>query len=349
MNGFKPPSFYLPTLSTRSFMHHPSKRYGTRLPIETRSNTAQDNASLDQSLERAVQLRTAGLLEVNAALQKKIAEQELIESALRQKEEKLQQIVNGTADGILILNRSGLVLFSNAAASVLFGYSMADLGGMDMRLPRKITDTSEIQILCKTEQGIATRTIEIKLARSLWDGDFAYIATLRDITERKRSEEELAYRAFYDALTGLPNRTALMTQLEGAIAKTQLDSSYLFAVLLLDLDRFKTVNDRLGNTAGDRLLIEIARRLELCLLPNSQISRLGSDEFVICLNHIHSIQDAIEVAERIEIALSWEEQQVTASIGIVMGTDSYRNPEELLRDADIAMYIAKKRGQFHYP
>jgi diguanylate cyclase (GGDEF)-like protein/PAS domain S-box-containing protein len=327
----------------------------TRSSIEPRSRGhLTDMLSPDEALEKAVHLRTAALLEMNAALQKKITEHKIIESTLRQSEARLQQIVNGTADGILILNREGLVLFSNAAASILFGYPMEDLLGLDMRLPRKITEISEIQMLCKTERGMATRNIEMKLSRTLWEGSFAYLATLRDITERKRSEEELAYSAFHDALTGLPNRAALMSQLEGAIAKTQFDSSYLFAVLFLDLDAFKSINDRLGHTAGDGLLIEIARRLEICLRPSDQIARLGGDEFVICLNNIHSIQDATLIAERIEIALSapinWEDQKIftTASIGIAIGKDSYRNPEELLRDADIAMYAAKKRGQGCY-
>jgi diguanylate cyclase (GGDEF)-like protein/PAS domain S-box-containing protein len=327
----------------------------TRSSIEARSRTSlTETSSSDEALEKAVNLRTAALLEMNAALQKKITEHKIIESTLRQSEARLQQIVNGTADGILILNREGIVLFSNVAASSLFGYPMEDLLGLDMRLPRKIAEVSEIQMLCKTERGMATRNIEMKLSRTLWEGAFAYLATLRDITERKRNEEELAYSAFHDALTGLPNRATLMTQLQGAISKTQFDSSYLFAVLFLDLDAFKAINDRLGHIAGDCLLIEIARRLELCLRPSDQIARLGGDEFVICLNNIHSIQDATHISARIEIALSspiaWEDQKIftTASIGIAMGKDSYHNPEELLRDADIAMYAAKKRGQGCY-
>ncbi|NJM45009.1 MAG: EAL domain-containing protein [Alkalinema sp. RU_4_3] len=336
-------------------MRNEAQFHENRLSIESRTNGKfTDTSSSDEKLEKAVHLRTAALLEMNAALQKKITEHKIIESTLRQSEARLQQIVNGTADGILILNREGIVLFSNAAASILFGYPMEDLLGLDMRLPCKMTDTIEIQMLCKTERGMATRNIEMKLSRTLWEGAFAYLATLRDITERKRSEEELTYSAFHDALTGLPNRAALMTQLEGAIAKTQFDPSYLFAVLFLDLDGFKTTNDRLGHIAGDRLLTEIARRLELCLRPSDQIARLGGDEFVICLNNIHSIQDATQIAERIEIALSapipWENQKIftTASIGIAISNDDYHIPEELLRDADLAMYAAKKRGQGCY-
>jgi diguanylate cyclase (GGDEF)-like protein/PAS domain S-box-containing protein len=337
-------------------MRHQAQLREALSSIEAGSNSivTLDMSGSDEALEKAVNLRTAALLEMNAALQKKITEQKIIELTLLQSEAKLQQIVNGTADGILILNREGIVLFSNSAASAVLGYPMEDLRGLDMCLPRKITDTIEIQILCKTERGMASRNVEIKLSRSLWEGAFAYLATIRDITERKRSEGELTYNAFHDVLTGLPNRAALITQIEGAIAKTQLDSSYLFAVLFLDLDGFKGVNDRLGHAAGDHLLIQVARRLELCLRPSDQIARLGGDEFVIFLDNIHSIQDAIHISERIEIALSapitWEGQQIftRASIGIAIGKDSYRNPEELLRDADIAMYAAKQCGQGCY-
>jgi diguanylate cyclase (GGDEF)-like protein/PAS domain S-box-containing protein len=327
-----------------------------RLSIAPRSNNNArlDAASADEAVEKAVRIRTAALLATNAALQQKITEHKIVEATLRQSEARLQQIVNGTADGILVLNREGIVLFSNAAAAVLVGHPTEDLLGLDLRLPLKTTDTHEIQVLLKTDRGMATRNIEMKLSRTLWEGAFAYLATLRDITERKRSEEELTYSASHDALTGLPNRAALMTQLEGAIAKTQLNSSYLFAVLFLDLDDFKATNDRLGHTAGDHLLVEIAHRLELCLRPSDQIARLGGDEFVIYLNNIHGIPDATHIAERIQIALAvpitWNDQQIfsTTSIGIAIGKDSYRHPDELLRDADSAMYAAKKLGQGCY-
>jgi diguanylate cyclase (GGDEF)-like protein/PAS domain S-box-containing protein len=309
---------------------------------------------ISDAVEKAVRIRTAALLAMNAVLQTQLTEHKIVETTLRQSEERLQQIVNGTADGILILNRKGIVLFSNSAASTLFGHPTEDLLGLDLRLPLKITDTHEIQVLRKTDRGMATRDIEMKLSRTLWEGEFAYLGALRDITERKRSAEELTYSASHDTLTGLPNRAALMTQLEEAIAKTQVNSSYLYAVLFLDLDDFKATNDRLGHTAGDHLLIEIAHRLELCLRPSDQIARLGGDEFVIYLNNIHGIQDATQIAERIQVALAapitWDNQQIfsTTSIGIAIGKDTYRQPDELLRDADSAMYAAKKRGRGCY-
>jgi diguanylate cyclase (GGDEF)-like protein/PAS domain S-box-containing protein len=323
---------------------------------ELPSSAAQSQGAVDvtDAVEKAVRVRTAALLAMNAALQAKVTEHKIVEATLRQSEERLQQIVNGTADGILILNRKGIVLFSNSAASTLFGHPMDDLLGLDMRLPLKITDTHEMQVIRKTDRGMATRDIEMKLSRTLWEGEFAYLGSLRDITEHKRSEEALTYSASHDGLTGLPNRAALMGQLEEAIAKTKLNPSYLFAVLFLDLDDFKAINDRLGHIAGDYLLIEIAHRLELCLRPSDRVARLGGDEFVIYLDNIHGINDATQIAERIQIALAapilWDNQQIfsTSSIGIAIGKDTYGQPDQLLQDADSAMYAAKKQGRGCY-
>jgi diguanylate cyclase (GGDEF)-like protein/PAS domain S-box-containing protein len=333
--------------------------FNESLSIETLSETSSNApsrgaADTPDTVEKAVRVRTAALLAMNAALQAKVTEHKIVEAALRQSEERLQQIVNGTADGILILNRKGIVLFSNSAASILFGHPMEDLLGLDLRLPLKITDTHELQVIRKTDRGMATRDLEMKLSRTLWEGEFAYLGSLRDITDRKRSEEALTYSASHDALTGLPNRAALIKQLEEAIAKTQLNSSYLFAVLFLDLDDFKAINDRLGHIAGDHLLIEIARRLELCLRPSDRVARLGGDEFVIYLDNIHGINDATQIAERIQNALAapilWDNQQIfsTTSIGIAIGKDTYSQPDQLLRDADSAMYAAKKQGRGCY-
>jgi diguanylate cyclase (GGDEF)-like protein/PAS domain S-box-containing protein len=333
--------------------------FNESLSIETLSETSSNApsrgaADTPDTVEKAVRVRTAALLAMNAALQAKVTEHKIVEAALRQSEERLQQIVNGTADGILILNRKGIVLFSNSAASILFGHPMEDLLGLDLRLPLKITDTHEMQVIRKTDRGMATRDLEMKLSRTLWEGEFAYLGSLRDITDRKRSEEALTYSASHDALTGLPNRAALINQLEEAIAKTQLNSSYLFAVLFLDLDDFKAINDRLGHIAGDHLLIEIARRLELCLRPSDRVARLGGDEFVIYLDNIHGINDATQIAERIQNALAapilWDNQQIfsTTSIGIAIGKDTYSQPDQLLRDADSAMYAAKKQGRGCY-
>jgi diguanylate cyclase (GGDEF)-like protein/PAS domain S-box-containing protein len=195
-------------------------------------------------------------------------------------------------------------------------------------------------------RGLAVRDIH---------GDVYRIAgSLTDITQRKRVEEQLVHDAFQDALTGLPNRALFMDRLALAFGRAKRRPEELFAVLFLDLDRFKVVNDGLGHVIGDQLLISIARRLEQCLRPGDTVARLGGDEFVILLGELGDQRDAFHVAERFQqelahpFTLEGQDVFTTASIGIAFGARSYSNPEDLLRDADTAMYRAKARGKARY-
>ena len=176
-----------------------------------------------------------------------------------------------------------------------------------------------------------------------------------EITERKRAEEQLLYNAFYDALTGLPNRALFMNRLGLALEQKKRHKDYLFAVLFLDLDRFKLINDSLGHLVGDQLLLEIAKRLESCLRSTDIAARFGGDEFTVLLEGIENVSNAIQVAERIqqELALPFrlngQELSTTASIGIALSSAvDYNQPEDLLRDADTAMYRAKALGRARY-
>ena len=172
-----------------------------------------------------------------------------------------------------------------------------------------------------------------------------------DITRRKHVEEQLLYQAKHDNLTGLPNRVALEERLSASIERTRNDEGYLFCVLFLDLDRFKNVNDSLGHSIGDDMLIATAKRLEACVRPTDTVSRLGGDEFVILLDGLNDDADATWLARKIQQAISrpldldGHELFMTASIGIVHQPDGYERPEDLLRDADIAMYTAKDLGR----
>lgn len=177
---------------------------------------------------------------------------------------------------------------------------------------------------------------------------------VQEIIERKRVQAQLLEMALYDALTGLPNRSLLMERLEQELKHTSTESSYQFAVLFLDCDRFKIINDSLGHFIGDELLIAIAHRFQDCLRDVDTIARLGGDEFAILIPDIQHISGATQIAQQLLKALSQPFQLsrwqvfIGASIGIVLGQSSYTQPEHLLRDADTAMYRAKALGKSQY-
>ena len=176
----------------------------------------------------------------------------------------------------------------------------------------------------------------------------------QEIAERKQAEEQLFYRAWHDALTGLANRTLLMERLESVVRCTQQQPDTLFAVLFIDLDRFKVINDSLGHQVGDQLLIAIAQQLKTTVRDTDTVARLGGDEFVILLDPIDNSSDAIQLAERVAQKLQspfqLEGRQVftTASIGIAISSTKYSKGLDFLRAADIAMYHAKQRGKACY-
>ncbi len=172
-----------------------------------------------------------------------------------------------------------------------------------------------------------------------------------DVTKRMQAEDELVHAALHDSLTGLPNRALLLDRLELSLRRCQRDPARGFAVLFLDLDRFKVVNDSLGHQAGDELLQGIAKRLQSGLRPGDTVARLGGDEFCILLDDIASLAGATLVAERVlasiaePLRVGSSEIYPGASLGLALGGPHYEKPEALLRDADTAMYRAKSKGK----
>lgn len=177
------------------------------------------------------------------------------------------------------------------------------------------------------------------------------VASFRDITERDRAEERLRYYAMHDALTDLPNRAAFMEELQRAVDRGQTNSYANFAVLFLDLDRFKVVNDSLGHAVGDKLLVAVAQKLKACVRPGDIVARLGGDEFTILLHRCGTPDDVANVAGRLQRVISEPvkidnyEVYTTTSIGIVIASDVERTAQDFLRDADAAMYRAKDAGK----
>lgn len=177
------------------------------------------------------------------------------------------------------------------------------------------------------------------------------LVVLEDITERKKMQDELKQHALYDSLTGLPNRALFMDRLKNLFAHKEREEAFLIAVLFLDLDRFKRINDSLGHMAGDELLISVGERLSRCVRPGDTVSRLGGDEFVIILDGIKQAEDSLTTADRIHqelrkpFDLKGQEVHITASIGIAVDDGSYDKADDFLTNADTAMYQAKARGR----
>ena len=174
------------------------------------------------------------------------------------------------------------------------------------------------------------------------------------LDERNKMQKKLAYEAFHDSLTGLPNRALFTNRLEQILKQRERDHQVSFSVLFLDLDRFKVINDSLGHLMGDALLQEVAQRLEECVRPEDTVARLGGDEFCVLLKGVDNARDAAITADRIIDSISkpfqLNEQTVftSTSIGVTISNDSYKKPDDVLRDADAAMYHAKESGKARY-
>jgi len=205
---------------------------------------------------------------------------------------------------------------------------------------------SEEEVHWVLSRGLAVRDSKGKAVR--------IAGSLTDIHERKMDQERVAHEALHDSLTGLPNRTLIMDRLSRCFERSRRHKGVFFAVLFLDLDRFKIVNDSLGHQAGDRLLLEIAGRIRACVRSGDTVARLSGDEFTVLLDDLRACSDALHVAERIinelkkAVYLDQHEVYTSASIGIAFSNPGYETPDELLRDADTAMYRAKEGGRSKY-
>ncbi len=197
-------------------------------------------------------------------------------------------------------------------------------------------------------------SLNISLARDWQFRTHNLIVQAQDVSARRRAEAELYHNAYHDSLTQLSNRVHFDEQLNRAIARVQRHPEQRFAVMYLDFDRFKLVNDSLGHKAGDELLVNVAKRLKAMLRETDVLARLGGDEFAILVEDLDRQRDAVDLAERIHAELSRPimlgamEVTITASIGITFSTNNYQSSDQIIRDADIAMYKAKSKGKAQY-
>ncbi len=281
--------------------------------------------------------------------------------------ERLTDIFEVTHDLVGITDAEGKVQYVNRAARMFFGVKssrdLTDLALADLFAPWAVEQLA-YQVEPKVERegiwngelalarpdGTEVPVLAQVLAHRDGDGQIEFFsAVLRDISERKAFEHELAHQATHDPLTGLPNRVLLLDELDKALARARRHGRSL-AVLFIDLDHFKVVNDSLGHGVGDRLLVAIAERLRLAIRPGDTIARFGGDEFVLMCEDLESIADATAIAKRVEhsvitpFELDDGEVYVGVSIGIAVSQPQDES-ETLIRDADAAMYRAKAKGR----
>ena len=308
-----------------------------------------------------------------------ISERKRAERALRESETQYRQLVDASNVYVMCLDRDGRITRANAqAAKLLRTPAEAMLGRTmtELMSSAELAEAHHARYLHVMNTGL---NIDIEEMLEV-DGQTLWFASTvmpmrdhtgevigaqvvaRDVTSKRRAEialhdreERSRHEALHDPLTRLPNRLLFLDRLEmEVIHARQAPRDSHFAVLCLDLDRFKNINDSLGHSAGDRLLIEFSRRLSECIGPEDTLARLGGDEFAILLRRVHDASDAIRVADRVlnllkqPFSLRGQDVYVPTSVGIAFGTLEHERPEDVLRDADTAMYRAKRRGKGRY-
>lgn len=290
--------------------------------------------------------------------------------ALQQMGARFQQLFDGSPQAVVSMDTDGRIIHANKGFETLFGYPAPSLAGahnLDLIVPEDLRLESTT-----LRQAVSSgKTIEKETKRRHKSGRLIPVSLLgfpiminnsiegeffiyQDITERKALEDQLYRKAFYDSMTGLPNRVLFLERLIQTLKRQERNKQAHSAVFMIDLDRFKWVNDNLGHQTGDTLLKEVSHRFLSCVRSMDTVARLGGDEFSVLLEDISDAGQIISIARRIRdetarpFMLKGKEALISASIGIIVDTSSYIRADDILRDVDIAMYRAKATGKSRF-
>ncbi len=302
---------------------------------------------------------------LNKQLNREISDRKLADITYRENEQRWRELADSTFEAILIY-QGGIIIDANQACDQVLGYEPTQLIGTSGEsfigkdnlsvLLQKISDASSDACeftLAKNTQQHDTISVELRSKSGNFNQQPAHIVAIRDISERKQHEQQLLQLGYYDSLTGLANRSLFQQRLHHAIDKAQRVQQK-HALLFIDLDQFKNVNDSLGHDVGDQLLVEVGKRLSTRARKVDTVARLGGDEFAILIEDIQAPYSAAKVADELLSVMSDHIQvddyhlMVTPSIGIALYPSDGDNGGELLRKADTAMYHAKSQGRNNY-
>ena len=291
--------------------------------------------------------------------------------ALRESEERYALSARGANDGLWVWDLRGDDVYYSPRWKAMLGYGEAEIGQSPEEWLSRVHPDDVVLLRTAIQRHLRGETphLESEHRMRCRDGEYRWMlsrglavrdtggtpvrfaGSQTDVTERKLAVDRLMHDAFHDALTGLPNRALFMDRLERAMEQQRRHPDAMFAVLFLDLDRFKVVNDSLGHVFGDELLVAVAERLAHMLRSSDTVARLGGDEFAMLIDGIDHEADAVRAAQRLQDALlvpfriGPHEIFTSVSIGIALSTTGYHRPQDVLRDADIAMYRAKAAGK----
>lgn len=295
-------------------------------------------------------------------------EKHLIE--MRSSEERFRSAFSNAPIGIGLMSTEGNWLQANESLCKIFGFTEKEILSQSLNevvhpedfvrfvtnvgfviQGKKKTFQSELRYYNFKGEEIWTQTSISRLNDS---EDSRLICQIQDISARRQAEEKLRYDACYDSLTGLFNRTVFMERLNESIVRAKNEKNYNFAAIFVDLDKFKFINDSIGHTFGDKLLVSVAKRLKKCLPNDCILARFGSDEFLILLDNnieeekLTSLVEEIQQQVNLVYGISGQEVSITSSIGVVYSDETHNTTEDVLRDADTALHIAKKQGRSRY-